>query len=132
MPPGRPALKTADTVIVPPGPAARSPGAAVNLPERQEASRRSAGSYRKIAIGIAAVVLLAIAAFILMGNPGLPGGTSENASEPGLLGALPLPAIMDTTEAAEDMNPEPATELNGVINEGSPVFSDSPLDPEEI
>ncbi len=132
MPPGRPAQKRADTVTVPPGPAARAREVVPNLPERrQEAPPRGAGSYRKIAIGIAAVVLIAIAAFILLGNPGLPG-TSENASEPGLPGALPLPSILEPTGAADTVNPAPVTRAAGVSNRGTPVFSDSPLNPQEI
>lgn len=82
----------------------------------QEApQRKSPKSYRKVAIGIALLVLVLIGAGILVtNNPGVPGADTNNTTEPGLLGALPFGAM---------------SEKSLFSNQATPVVTDTPLEP---
>lgn len=73
-------------------------------------------SYRKLAIGVAVLVLILIAAGIMVtNNSGIPGTDSENSTGPGLLGMLPFSHMSE----------------GGLFsNQATPVVTDTPLEPE--
>ena len=92
------------------------------------AQPKRARSYRKAVIGIMVVILLlAVIAgiFIFMNPAGTPSGTSDNSTDPGLLGSL-SPILPEKTVTATGPT-LPVTQKKTVTgNQGTAVFSDTP------
>lgn len=89
-------------------------------PRREGPKKRGFGSYRKVALGAAGVILIVAVIAVITGNvPGMPSAgsanaTASNATSPGLLGALPWEMI-------------PSQWSFG--NQATPVVTDTPLKP---
>jgi hypothetical protein len=104
-----------------PGPVSRAGETQKLAPvRRQEAPRKRFRMSRKMAIGIAAVILILIAVafgFTLISGSGMPAAGQENSTAPGLLGA----ALWDSL---------PGQTL--VSNQATTVVTDIPLTPKDI
>jgi hypothetical protein len=89
-------------------------------PRREAPKKRGFGSYRKVALGAAGVIiLLLVIAFITGSLPGIPPAGSANATA----SDATAPGMFDTIIMGILPNQTP------VINQATPVVTDTPLKP---